>query len=111
MELYGNFGAAGVVAGFLVIGAVLAVLDRTAARHLRTGNDPLFVLSFLLGMSLLQVADAFVNVALTMGEAVAIFAAIKIVRSGRLARTVGGAGRSRSAEDTGPGQARGLPEP
>jgi hypothetical protein len=111
MELYGNFGTGGVVAGFLVIGAALAFLDRTAARHLRTGHDALFVLSFLLGISLLQVADAFVNVALTMGETVAIFAAIKIVHSGRLARTVAGVDLSRSAEASGPRRARGLPEP
>jgi hypothetical protein len=110
MELYGNYGTGGVVAGFVLIGAVLALLDRTAARHLRTGNDALFVLSFLLGISLLQVADAFVNVALTMGEVVAIVAVIKILQSGRLARTVAGAGRPLGAEATGP-RARGLPEP
>ena len=62
-------------------------------------------------MSLLQVADAFVNVALTMGEAVAIFAAIKIIRSGRLARSVAGVGVSLHAEASGPLRARGLPEP
>lgn len=111
MELYGNYGTGGVIAGFVAIGAVLALLDAAAARHLRTGNDAAFVLSFLLGMSLLQVADAFVNVALTMGEAVAIFAAIRIIHSGRLARTAAGAGRSRSTEATGPRWARGLPEP
>jgi uncharacterized membrane protein len=111
MELYGNFGAGGVVAGFLVIGAALAFLDRSAARHLRAGHDALFVLSFLLGMSLLQVGDAFVNVALTMGETVAIFAAIEIIHSGSLARNVAGAGRSLSAEASGPRRAPGLPEP
>ena len=68
------------------------------------------MLSFLLGMSLLQVGGAFVNVALTMGETVAIFAAIKIIHSGRLARTVAGVGLSLNAEATQP-PARGLPEP
>lgn len=110
MELYGNYGTGGVVAGFVLIGAALALLDATAARHLRTGNDALFVLSFLLGMSLLQVADAFVNVALTMGEVVAIVAAIKIIHSARLARTVVGTGLPLGAEDSGP-RAAGLPEP
>jgi hypothetical protein len=65
MECYVNFGTPGVVVGFLVIGALLALVDRGAIRMLRSGNVRGFTLWYLPGLSLLQVGGSFVEITST----------------------------------------------
>jgi hypothetical protein len=61
MEWYINFTMAGVVIGFVLIGAVLVVVDRSAALWLRHGDIGRFSLWFLPGTSMLNVGGSFVE--------------------------------------------------
>lgn len=65
MEWYINFAVAGVVGGFLLIGAVLVFVDRAAAAWLHHGDIGRFSLWFLPGTSLLNVGGSFVEMAAT----------------------------------------------
>lgn len=49
-EFYINFGVVGVFLGFLVLGWVLARLDRAAARHLRSGDFMSFARLYVVGI-------------------------------------------------------------
>ena len=49
MEFYVNFGTAGTVAGFLLFGVVLTILDSAAGNCLRNGDLHGFVMWFLPG--------------------------------------------------------------
>jgi hypothetical protein len=59
MELYVNFGEAGVLIGFILIGAALSVLDERSALRLRAGDTEGFLFFFLLGQTLLVVIGNF----------------------------------------------------
>jgi hypothetical protein len=61
LELYGNFGNAGVWIGFVVLGCLLKVIDTMAGYHLRTGDWYGFSTWFLVGISLLNVSGSFVE--------------------------------------------------
>jgi hypothetical protein len=69
MEFYINFGTVGVIAGFLVFGAILAALDRAAAERLYRGDWQGFALWFLPGLALLQVGGSLVEVTASAGAA------------------------------------------
>lgn len=58
LEAYVNFGTTGVVAVFLVLGALLVYVDSSAYRHLHAGNGQSFVLWYLPGLGLLQVGGS-----------------------------------------------------
>jgi hypothetical protein len=58
-ELYVNFGIPGVAIGFLVIGAVLAMIDSRAAVSLRAGQFRSFLIVTMLGNALLHVNGNF----------------------------------------------------
>jgi hypothetical protein len=62
MECYINFGTAGVVGGFLVIGAILAFVDRRAFQALSRGDVRTFTIWYLPSLSLLQVGGSLVEV-------------------------------------------------
>jgi len=67
LEMYINFGTVGVVAGFLIIGLIVAYVDRTAAVLLARGDTHRFLLWYLPGLSLLQIGGAFSEVVATAG--------------------------------------------
>ena len=62
MECYINFGTAGVVGGFFVIGGILAFVDRRAFHALNQGDVRRFTLWYLPSLSLLQVGGSLVEV-------------------------------------------------
>lgn len=59
MELYVNFGEAGLFLGFIVLGLVIGLVDMMAGRHLHDGRAKHFILWFVSGQSLLQVGGNF----------------------------------------------------
>jgi hypothetical protein len=65
MELYVNFGATGVVLGFIIIGALVARIDRRAAWNLAEGNIGRFAVWYMPGLSLLQIGGSIAEVTAT----------------------------------------------
>lgn len=62
MEFYINFGTAGVVLGFLILGAIMSAVDGTAVRLLRGGDAMRFAQWYIPGLSMLQLGGSFVEV-------------------------------------------------
>ena len=65
LELYINFGTAGVVVGFVVIGALIALVDRRSASYLAQGDIRNFTLWYMPGLSLLQIGGSLSEVTAT----------------------------------------------
>jgi hypothetical protein len=61
MECYVNFGTTGVLIGFLLIGAFVAFIDRTALECLHRGDLACFMVWYLPGLAFLQVGGSFVE--------------------------------------------------
>lgn len=78
MEFYINFGRLGVVIGFLVLGAVLALVDRGAYQRLVAGDWQGCALWYLPGVSMLQVGGSLVEV--TSSAAAAVVTAFLVNR-------------------------------
>jgi hypothetical protein len=72
MEFYVNFGTWGVIAGFLVMGALVTLVDLTAAECLAKGDLHGFVLWYLPGISLLQVGGSLMEVTTSAGASLAV---------------------------------------
>jgi hypothetical protein len=72
MESYISFGTLGVLIWFIILGAVLAHVDASAARHLRQGSWPRFVQWYLPGLSLLAVNGSIVELTSSVGAAVVV---------------------------------------
>lgn len=70
MEFYINFGTTGVIIGFLIIGVIVAALDKAAAERLHRGDWQGFALWFLPGMAFLNVGGSLVEVTSSAGAAV-----------------------------------------
>ncbi len=62
LELFINFGTSGVVVGMLLIGYLLAALDRRAASRLEAQDWRGFLLVYLPSLSLLQVGGMFLEI-------------------------------------------------
>jgi hypothetical protein len=62
MEFYVNFGSAGVVAGFFLLGALMTWLDRGARRCLDHDDWLRFARWFVVGLSLMQTGGSLVDV-------------------------------------------------
>ena len=62
LEFYINFGALGVVVGFLIFGGVITLIDVIATRQLLAQNWQGFVMWYLVGISCLQVGGSLVEV-------------------------------------------------
>jgi hypothetical protein len=74
MEFYANFGTSGVVAGFLIFGILITMLDARAAEHLNSGDVQGFILRYLPGLSLLQVGGQLVEItASALGSLIVAF--------------------------------------
>lgn len=65
MEFYINFGTTGVAIGFLFIGALLVLVDRSAFGALERGDIKHFAMWYVSGLSLLQVGGSLVEVTST----------------------------------------------
>jgi hypothetical protein len=65
MECYVNFGTAGVIVGFLLIGMLVVGVDRAAADAVHAGDLRRFLLWYLPGLSLLQLGGALSEVTAT----------------------------------------------
>jgi len=76
MEFYANFGTAGVVIGFLVMGVLVTALDWQAAERLARSDMHGFVLWFLPGVALLQVGGQLVE--LTASAAASLIVALLV---------------------------------
>lgn len=72
LELYINFGTAGVIGGFLIIGLLVTYIDRTSALYLNDGNAERFLLWYLPGLSLLQIGGAMSEVVATAGASLVL---------------------------------------
>jgi hypothetical protein len=103
LELYINFGRAGVIGGFVLIGLLVTSIDRTAAAHLARGDAQRFLVWYLPGLSLLQIGGAFTEVVATAG---ASFALVQIVNYAA-AHFAGRVERGPEAGDAEPLEARG----
>jgi hypothetical protein len=62
LEFYGNFGTAGVVVGFFILGIVIRALDICAGTALWNARWGQFALFYLIGISSLNVAGSLVEV-------------------------------------------------
>lgn len=62
MECYVNFGTAGVIVGFGILGGLILLIDRRAVESLHAGDPTRFLLWYLPGLNLLNVGGSFVEV-------------------------------------------------
>lgn len=72
MEFFVNFGTAGVILGFLVIGVIITTVDVAAGRRLAFGDLQGFTLRYLPGLSLLQAGGSLVEVVSSAGAGMVI---------------------------------------
>jgi len=83
MEAYVNFGTAGVIVGFVIVGALLSFVDRQAFFRLHAGRADAFLLWFLPGLALLQIGGAFSEATSTAAAAILVAIGLKHL-AGRL---------------------------
>jgi hypothetical protein len=88
MEFYVNFGTIGVIAGFILLGCILTLLDVRAAQRLRRGDQRGFALLFLVGVSLLQVEGSFVDATATAAASAVVVVVIHFLLGLRRKRSL-----------------------
>ena len=69
MEFYINFGAAGVMIGFVILGLAIAVLDTWAAQRLWAGDWLQFTAWYLTGLAMIQAGGSLIEVVSSAGAA------------------------------------------
>jgi hypothetical protein len=69
LEFYINFGTAGVVIGFLLLGTAIAAVDSVARSRVVLGDWPGFVLWYVPGTALLQAGGSLVEITSSAGAA------------------------------------------
>jgi hypothetical protein len=79
MESYISFGTIGVLVWFTLLGAVLARVDATAARHLRRAEWPRFVQWYVPGLSLLAVNGSIVELTSSVSAAIVVTLAVNSI--------------------------------
>jgi hypothetical protein len=77
MEFYVNFGPAGVIVGFLVIGFILALVDKKAGDCFAKNDWLDFGCWYLPGAALMQVGGSLVEVTASAGAAIAVSRLVK----------------------------------
>jgi thiamine transporter ThiT len=82
LELYMNFGMAGVVAGFALLGFILMRLDQGVMRALATGNIHGMLQRALPGLALLHPLESFLEMLVATISAIVV--AQLLIRSGLL---------------------------
>ncbi len=78
MEGYINFGTTGVVIVFLVLGAVLGIVDAQAAIRLHHGDFVGFVMWFVPGIGMLQPGGSLVEVTATVAASIVLIQGLEI---------------------------------
>ncbi len=76
LESFVNFGTTGVTVCFLLLGAVLTWIDRSAFDRLCLGDASGFLLWYLPGLSLLQVGGSFMEVTSTAAAGLIVAVAL-----------------------------------
>jgi hypothetical protein len=76
LESFVNFGSTGVATCFLVLGAALTWIDRSAFNRLQQGDANGFLIWYLPGLSLLQVGGSFMEVTSTAAAALIVAMAL-----------------------------------
>ena len=77
LEFYINFGTAGVIGGFIVLGVLVAFFDRAAAVRLVEGDWQAFAFWFLPGLGFMQVGGQLVEVTMSTTSAMVLALIIK----------------------------------
>lgn len=81
LEFYINFGYAGIVAGFLLLGVLMTHIDRVGGRYLMDGDWDRFAIWFLVGIAAMQVGGSLVE--MTSSMAAGAVAALGLERLAR----------------------------
>jgi hypothetical protein len=76
LESFVNFGSTGVVICFVLLGALLTWIDRSAFDRLRVGDANGFLIWYLPGLSVLQVGGSFMEVTSTAGAGLVVAIAL-----------------------------------
>ena len=76
LEFYINFATAGVIFGFIFMGAVIAILDTLAAQCIAANDLYGFVLWYLPGLSMLQVGGALAEITTSAAASVIVALAV-----------------------------------
>jgi hypothetical protein len=69
MEFYINFGGIGVVAGFIILGAVLTMIDTWAGMRVWAGDWLQFAVWYLTGLAMIQAGGSLIEVVSSAGAA------------------------------------------
>lgn len=83
LEFYINFGHAGVIVGFVLLGAVITHIDRTAGRYLIEGDWDRFAVWLLVGISAMQVGGSLVEMTSSMAAGAAAALGLERLTRGR----------------------------
>jgi hypothetical protein len=70
LEFYINFGTPGVVVGFVVIGALIGALDRSAGRSLAGSDSAAFTYRYIPALSLINVGGSLVELTSSASAAI-----------------------------------------
>ena len=69
MEFYINFGGAGVVVGFMLLGMILTMIDTWAGQRLWAGDWLQFTVWYLTGLAMIQAGGSLIEVVSSAGAA------------------------------------------
>ena len=69
MEFYINFGGVGVVIGFIILGAVLTMIDTWAGMRVWAGDWLQFAVWYLTGLAMIQAGGSLIEVVSSAGAA------------------------------------------
>ncbi|MCI0391793.1 MAG: O-antigen polysaccharide polymerase Wzy family protein [Acidobacteria bacterium] len=83
MEFYINFGQWGVVIGFLILGIVIALIDKGAGKSIANNDWLTFACWYLPGAALLQVGGSFVEVTASAAASLSVAMSVKWLVSWR----------------------------
>ena len=86
LEFYVNFGTLGVIAGFVMLGMLVTIVDQSAFKALRSGDWQRFTLLFLCGLSLVQTGGSLVETTAAAGASVVLAMLVNNVLLYRLQR-------------------------
>ncbi|SRR6266436_842466 len=84
LEFYINFGTMGVVIGFLIMGAIVGLIDEVAGERMLSGDWQGFIFWFLPGIAFLQVGGQLAEVTSSAAGALILAFLVKRLVFGRL---------------------------
>lgn len=72
MEFYINFGLAGILVGFFLLGIIITIVDQQAGYYLAVEDYPRFVIWFLPGLAVLNVEGTMFEVSATTAASLVV---------------------------------------